>query len=120
MWLAGLQIEGFPAGRPDEHTWLSCTAWISCSRSLKMGSDSRWSLMDRLSRMPNVGALPSACEDVAGTPANVRLPRQAPTWTQAKRVRCTPDRKASAFAPVEGLRAGTSWSQRRPASNHVP
>lgn len=26
-----------------------------------MGSDSRWSLIDRLSRMPNVGALPSAC-----------------------------------------------------------
>mmetsp|Transcript_4945 Transcript_4945/g.20171 ORF Transcript_4945/g.20171 Transcript_4945/m.20171 type:complete len:280 (-) Transcript_4945:476-1315(-) len=41
-------------------TWLSFTAWMSSSLSLKIGSDSRCACMGRDDFWPNVGAFPNA------------------------------------------------------------
>mmetsp|Transcript_9073 Transcript_9073/g.22456 ORF Transcript_9073/g.22456 Transcript_9073/m.22456 type:complete len:341 (+) Transcript_9073:2152-3174(+) len=56
-----------PVSPMTTSTWLSFTAAISCSLSLKMGSDSRCSLMERLSLMPYVTALPMAFVFHSGT-----------------------------------------------------
>mmetsp|Transcript_85 Transcript_85/g.190 ORF Transcript_85/g.190 Transcript_85/m.190 type:complete len:439 (+) Transcript_85:1603-2919(+) len=49
-----------PVSPITTNTWLSLTAWMSSSRSLKMGSDSRCACMGSADFCPNVGALPNA------------------------------------------------------------
>ena len=49
-----------PVSPITTNTWLSLTAWINSSRSLKMGSDSRCACMGSEDFCPNVGAFPKA------------------------------------------------------------
>mmetsp|Transcript_752 Transcript_752/g.2446 ORF Transcript_752/g.2446 Transcript_752/m.2446 type:complete len:231 (-) Transcript_752:1225-1917(-) len=49
-----------PVSPMTTKTWLSFTAWMSSSRSLKIGSDSRCACIGSADFCPNVGAFPNA------------------------------------------------------------